>query len=108
MTIHFYTTVTQDTSVYQNIGVTWNFDWNVIIDVTDNVFIIWPISQYYFISSIQDCRSNISLTVIKVKIAVISYVCCQVKIDSTLTAVTRYMFNNEKFLTLEFIAYLFA
>ena len=52
MTTHFYTTITQDASVYQNIGVTWNFDWNVIVDVTDNVFIIWPISQYYFISSI--------------------------------------------------------
>ena len=45
MIIHFYTTVTQDTSIYQNIEVTWNFDWNVIINVTYNVFIIWPISQ---------------------------------------------------------------
>ena len=51
--------------------------------------------------------SNISLIVIKVKIAVISYnVCCQVEIDSTLTAVTGFMFNNKKFFTIEFITYL--
>ena len=107
MTIHFYTTITQDTSVYQNIGVTWNFNRNVIVDVTDNVFIIWPISQYYFISSIQNCGSNISLIVIKVKITVLSYnVCCQVKIDSTLTALARFMFNNKKFFTIEFTTYL--
>ena len=33
MIIHFYTTVTQDTPIYQNIGVAWNFDWNVIVNV---------------------------------------------------------------------------
>ena len=43
MTICFYTTVTQDASVYQNIGVTWNFNWDVIVDITDDVFIIWPV-----------------------------------------------------------------
>ena len=61
----FYATVTQDASVYQNIGVTGNFDWNIIIDIADNMFIIWPISQYYFITSIQNCRSDISLIVVK-------------------------------------------
>ena len=45
MTVCFYATFTQDASVYQNIGVTGNFDWNVIIDIADNVFIIWPISN---------------------------------------------------------------
>ena len=50
-----------------------------------------------------------SRTVIKVEIAVISYnVCCQVKIDDTFTAVTRFMFNNEKLLTIKFITYLHA
>ena len=44
--------------------------------------------------------------VIKVEITVLSYnVCCQVKIDSTFTAVARFMFNNEKFLAIEFITY---
>ena len=44
MTICFYTTVTQDVFVYQNIGETWNFNWDVIVNITDDVFIIWPIS----------------------------------------------------------------
>ena len=47
MTVCFYATFTQDASVYKNIGVAGNFDWNVIINIADNVFIIWPISQYY-------------------------------------------------------------
>ena len=29
-----------NTSVYQNIRMTWNFDWNVIINVTYNVSIV--------------------------------------------------------------------
>ena len=107
MTICFYATVTQNVSVYQNIGVTGNFDWNVIIDIADNVFIVWPIIQYYFISSIQNCRSDIGLIVVKVKITVVPYnVCCQVEIDSTLTAVAGLMLNNKKFFAIEFITYL--
>ena len=44
MTFCFYTTVTQDASVYQNIGVPLNFNLDVIVDIIDNVFTIWPIS----------------------------------------------------------------
>ena len=33
----------QDTSVNQNIRVTWNFDEDVIIDITDYMFVIGPI-----------------------------------------------------------------
>ena len=28
----------------QNIRMTWNFDWNIIINITYNVFVIRPIS----------------------------------------------------------------
>ena len=46
---------------------------------------------------------------IKVKVAVISdNICCQVKIDSTFTAVNRFVFSNEMFFTIEFITYLLA
>ena len=48
----------------------------------------------------------ISFIVIKVEVTVPSYnVCCQVKIDSTFTAVARFMFNTEKFFAIEFITY---
>ena len=43
MIICFYSTITQNTSVNQNIRVTWNFDWDVIIDNADYMFIIRPI-----------------------------------------------------------------
>ena len=87
--------------------MTWNFNWNVIVDIADDVFIIWPVSQYYFVSSIQNWRIDISLIEIKVKVTVLSYnVCCQVKIDSTFAAVGRFMFTNEKFFAIEFITYL--
>ena len=76
MTVCFYATVTQDASVYQNIGVTGNFEWNAIIDIADNVFIIWPISHYYFFFSIQNCRSDISFIVVKVKITIVPYYIC--------------------------------
>ena len=43
MIICFYSTVEQDTSVNQDIGVTWNFDWDVIIDIADYMFMIRPV-----------------------------------------------------------------
>ena len=53
--------------------------------------------------------SNISFIIIKIKVAVISdNVCCQVEIDSTFTAVTRFVFDNVKFLTIEFVTYFVA
>ena len=39
MIICLYSTVAQDASVNQDIGVTWNFDWDVIIDIADYMFI---------------------------------------------------------------------
>ena len=30
--------------------MTWNFNWNVIVDIADNMFIIMPISLDYLIS----------------------------------------------------------
>ena len=48
----FYTTITQTTSVYQNVWMTGYFDWYVIVNVAYNMFIIGPISQDNLISSI--------------------------------------------------------
>ena len=96
-------------SVNQNIRMTWNFDWNIIVNVTNYVFVISPICKCYFISSIYYCRSNICLIEVKVKITVIlDNVCSQVEIDNTFTAIARFVFYNEKLLTIEFIAYLLA
>ena len=38
-----YTTITQNTSVYQNIWMTGYSDWYVIVNIAYNVLIIWPI-----------------------------------------------------------------
>ena len=43
MVICFYSAITQDTSVNQNIWVTWNSDRDVIIEIKDYMFIIGPI-----------------------------------------------------------------
>ena len=40
MVICFYSTVAQDTSINQDIRVTWNFDWDVIIDIADYKLVI--------------------------------------------------------------------
>ena len=39
--ICFYTTITQDTSIYQNIWVTQNFNRDVIISSAYNMFYHW-------------------------------------------------------------------
>ena len=43
MIIFLYSAITQNASVNQNITVTWNFDWDVIVDIADYMFIIRPI-----------------------------------------------------------------
>ena len=40
----FYTTVTQNTSIYQNIWMTWNSNRNVVVNGAYNVLILGPIS----------------------------------------------------------------
>ena len=42
---HFYTTITQNTSVYQSIWMTGYLNWYVIANTAYNMLIIWPISQ---------------------------------------------------------------
>ena len=89
--------------------MTWDLDWDIIVNITDDVFISGPICQNYFISSIQNCRSNVSAVKIEVKVTVISNdVPCQVKIDSTFTAITRFVLYNEEFFTIKLITYFLA
>ena len=71
MDICFYSTIAQNTSVNQNIRMTWNFDWDVIIDITDYMLVIGLICQDYLITSIQYCWGNISFIEVKVKITII-------------------------------------
>ena len=81
MIVCLYSTITQTASVNQNIRMTWDLNWDIIVNITNDVFIIGPICQNYFISSIQNCRSNFSIIKIKVKTTVISNdIQCQVKI----------------------------
>ena len=70
MIICFYSAITQKTSIDQNIRMTWNFDWDVIIDIADYMLIIWPIFQDYFITSIQYCWGNISPIEVEVEITI--------------------------------------
>ena len=54
--------------------MTWNFNWNIIVNVTN----------------------YISVIKVKGKITVIlDNVCSQVEIDSTFTAIARFVFNNK-------------
>ena len=51
--------------------------------------------------------SNICIIKVKIKIIVVlDNVCSQVEIDSTFTAIARFVFYNEKLFTIEFITYL--
>ena len=43
MVICFYSTIAQDTSVNQNIRVTWNSDRDAIIDISDYMAVIGPV-----------------------------------------------------------------
>ena len=43
----------------------WEFYWYIIVNVTYNMLIIWPISQDNFISSISYCSSDICFVVVK-------------------------------------------
>ena len=52
---------------------------------------------------------EVTICIIKVKVkitVILDNACSQVEIDSTFTAIARFVFNNEKLLTIEFIAYL--
>ena len=57
--------------------MTWNFDWDVIIHITDYMPLIGPICQDYFITSIQYGWGNISLIEIKIIVTIIfNNICC--------------------------------
>ena len=73
MIFHFYTTITQNTSVYQNIWVAGYSDWYVIVNVAYIILIIWPISQDNFISSMSYCRSDICFVVVKFEFTILFY-----------------------------------
>ena len=86
----------------------WNLNWNIIINITYDVFIIGQLAK--IISSPPSRTVGVtSVLLYKVKFTVISNnICCQVKVDSTFTALTRFVLNNEKVFTVKFITYCFA
>ena len=75
---------------------------------------IMCLSLDQFVNTISSPPSNTVgvtsvLLKVKVKITVIlDNVCRQVEIESTFTAIARFVFNNEKLYTIEFIAYLLS
>ena len=93
----------------QDISITRNFNWNVIINITDNMFIIWPIFQNNFVSSIKYSWSNVGFIKIIVKSTIfLNDIWTQIKIYCTFTAVFGLVFYHKKFFTVKFIAYPFA
>ena len=82
--------------------MTWNFDWDAIIHITDYMLIIGPVCQYYLITSIKYGWGNISLNEVKIKgTNIFNDICCQVKVNSTLTTIAGFMFDYKEFLAVE-------
>ena len=97
------------TSVHQNIRMTRNFNWNIIVDTADNRLIIWPICSNNFITSIKYSCSNIYFVKVKGKFAIFfNDIWTQIKVYHTLATVFRLVFYNKKFFTVKYVTNLFA
>ena len=52
------------------LGVARNFDWDVIIDIENDVLIIRPICEDNFITTIQNSRGNVCFVKVELEIAI--------------------------------------
>ena len=84
--------------------VTRNFDWDVIIDIANDMFIVRPIPLNNFITSIQNGRGNICFVKVELEIAnFFDDISIQIEINGTFTTVTSFVFHNKKLFTVKFI-----
>ena len=100
----FYTTFTQSSCFHQHIWMAWYLDRYIIVNITNNVLNIWPISKNDFISSILYCRSYILFIIVKFKSAIF-FNCfwVKIKIYCTFATIPGFMFYHKKFFTVKFI-----
>ena len=86
------------------IGMTRNFDWDVIIDIANDMLIIRPICYNNFITSIQNGRGNVCFVKVEFEIAIFfDDMGFQIEVNGTFTTVASFVLHNKKLFAVKFV-----